>query len=68
MPLPQLMGAVRGPSHFLTRLRGKTNAVRLFLAFRVFFAVLFSRQAAERVAPALPGETVATPRLEAPKP
>jgi hypothetical protein len=40
--------------------------VRIFLAFRVFFAVLFSKQAAERVAPALAGEE--TPRIEASKP
>lgn len=42
--------------------------MRLILAFRVFFAVLFSRQAAERVAPALAGEPVSAPKLEAPKP
>ena len=42
--------------------------MRLFLAFRVFFAVLFSRQAAQRVAPALAGEPAPTPKLEAPKP
>jgi hypothetical protein len=44
----------------------KRNPVRIFLAFRVFFAVLFSKQAAQRVAPALTGEEA--PGIEAPKP
>jgi uncharacterized protein DUF2760 len=42
--------------------------VRLFLAFRVFFAVLFSRDAAQRVAPALEGKPAPQPKIEAPKP
>ena len=42
--------------------------MRLFLAFRVFFAVLFSRQAAQRVAPALKGEAGSPAKIEAPKP
>ncbi len=42
--------------------------MRIFLAFRAFFAVLFSRQTAERVAPALLGQTPEAPKLEAPKP
>ncbi|MHB8899393.1 MAG: DUF2760 domain-containing protein [Thermoguttaceae bacterium] len=40
--------------------------MRILLAFRVFFAVLFSRKAAERVAPALKGELVPAPILEPP--
>ncbi len=42
--------------------------MRLFLAFRVFFAVLFSRDAAQRVAPALEGEPAPQAKIEAPKP
>ncbi len=42
--------------------------MRFFLAFRVFFAILFSREAAQRVAPALEGDVAPTPKLEAPKP
>ncbi len=42
--------------------------MRILLAIRVFFAVLFNRQVAERIAPALEGEVVPAPALEAPKP
>lgn len=48
--------------------RRKTKTVRLFLAFRVFFAVLFSREAAQRVAPALEGQPAQPSKIEAPKP
>lgn len=48
--------------------RRKTKTVRLFLAFRVFFAVLFSREAAQRVAPALEGQAAQPAKIEAPKP
>ena len=42
--------------------------MRLFLAIRVFFAVLFSREAAQRVAPALQGEAGSPAKIEAPRP
>ena len=59
---------MRGDDLFHTPRQRKTKAVRLFLAFRVFFAVLFSREAAHGVALALKGEADLPSKIEAPKP
>ncbi len=63
-----MMGLAGGSSNSEVLAKRKNSTVRILLAFRVFFTVLFNRQAAERIALALNGEVAPAPAIEAPKP